>query len=81
MELKSVASYQRLIGSKIKLEVKIGHPVVGKVLEVVDSDKGLARIQIEQNHYRTIRLGNLNRVPGPAVASVYLKNIIRIEVL
>ncbi|MBA4852037.1 hypothetical protein [Emticicia sp. BO119] len=74
-------SFRKYIGKKVKASCKTGAPVVGKVLDVIDSDKGLARIDIEQTHYRKIRVGNITREPKLAIASVYLKNIITVELL
>ena len=80
-ELTKTTDYERLIGKKVKITNKIGPEVIGVVKTVVDSNDGLARVDIVQNCYKQIKVGNLNRVPGPAMASVYLRNIISVDVL
>lgn len=77
----STDSYRKYIGKKVKVTCKKGVPIIGKVIDVIDSEEGLARIDIEQSHFRKIRVCNITREPKLAIASVYLKNVLTIELL
>jgi ribosome maturation factor RimP len=82
-QLNRPEDFNRFIGKKVKLVQRNRVEVIGKVtiVSIDKTEKVPHSLAIEQNFFRSTKVGKIKPTGDKSIATVYLKNISRIEVL